>query len=177
MKKIISLAFASLSLALLFSISSCTKEPVIVSYNLGDKEVCLVSNVYQGYQTFTFNVSHSDITAVLTAAGYSDLAKATSVKLKDGIKAVSSTGNLDEILNVEVYFKVAGTSGDGDQIAYVQTLPTGATEAVLSVNGLELKPALTNDVTITVKVLNKTTGNSAKCYKITSGVFDISLKK
>lgn len=144
---------------------------------LGEKEACLTINPYQGYQSFTFPLNQSDVKAALTSAEVADLSRVTSIKLKSGIKFRAVTGNLNELSNIEVYLKVATASGVGDQIAYSGTLASGATEVVLQINGTELKQVLTNDMILTVKVLNATTGNTARCYKLSDGAIEASVRK
>ncbi|MFM2306846.1 MAG: hypothetical protein RLZZ367_1515, partial [Bacteroidota bacterium] len=85
---------------------------------------------------------------------------------------------LDEISSIEVYIKETGTSGDGTQIAYSPTIANGATEIQLNLNGTDLKDVVTKDMTLTVKVLNKASGNTQKaCLTLTNGIVDVSVKQ
>ena len=179
MKKIFTLSICALLLAGVITISSCNSDPLIVPYNFGEQEVCLPASATQGYQVFTYDIHHADVTAALTAAGITDLGRVTTAKLKTGFKAkISTTGsNFDQISNIEVYMKLTGTGGTGDQIAYSDVLATGATETTLLVNGTEMKQAVTSDITLTVKVLNKLSGNNPVCVKLTDGTINVSVRK
>jgi len=179
MKKILTLSLYAFLLTGFFSISSCTKEPLIIPYNLTEYEFDIPANPYQAYQTYTFNLLHADVQTVLTAAGITDMGRVQKAALKSGFKAKASvTGtNLDEILSVEVYMKEMGTGGDGTQVAYSQNIGSGASETLLLINGADLKMAVTKDVTFTVKVLNKPTGNSALKLKLGQGIIDVTVRQ
>ncbi len=179
MKKILSVSFYAFLLAGFFSITSCTKEPLIIPYDFGEQTFCLPANPFQAYQTYTFNINKADIVAAMAAAGITDIDRVTKAGLKPGFKAVVATtgANLDEIANIEVYMKLAGTGGTGNQIAYSDNISAGATEVGILISGAELKEAVTNDVTITVKILNKPSGNSAVCVKLTSGIIEVSVRR
>jgi hypothetical protein len=178
MKKIITLSFFLLLAAGFVTINSCTSEPLIVSYGMSDQTLALTADpLAQHYQIFTFDVHHADVVSALTAAGITDVSRATKAALKTGFKATVPVGsNLDAIGNIEVYMKQLGSGGTGDQVAYSDAIGTGATEVNLLVNGNDIKLAVTNDVTFTVKVLNKT-AISAQNLTLTNGFIDVSVRK
>jgi hypothetical protein len=182
MKKSYAMPVLAILFAAILSISSCKKDDLVVPYDLGNQTVCVDPNPYQGYITYTTNTNHNDVQAVLTAAGVKDLNRLTKAALRTGFKAtVSATGvatTLDEISSIEVYIKETGTSGDGTQIAYSPTIANGATEIQLNLNGTDLKDVVTKDMTLTVKVLNKASGNTQKaCLTLTNGIVDVSVKQ
>lgn len=182
MRKTFSLSVIAVLFAALFSVSSCTKEDLVIPYDLGSLTGCIEPNQFQGYQTYSYDISHDDIHDALAAVGVTDMTKITKARLKSGLKAsISATGvatNLDELASVEVYIKETGTQGDGTQVAYSPAIANGATEIELSMNGTELKDFITKDMTILVKILNKNSGNTKKaCITFTNGIVDISAKK
>ena len=179
MKKLITLSFFAFIAAGFFAISSCNSDPLVVTYSIPDQTVALAADAgTQHYQTFTFDVHHSDVTAALTAAGITDLGRVTKAGLKTGFKiGVVTTGtNLDQIGNVEVYMKQMGTGGTGDQVAYSDAIGAGASEVMLLINGIDVKLAVSSDVTFTVKVLNKT-ALTAQSLKLSSGAIDVTVRK
>lgn len=182
MKKTFSLSIVAVLFAAMLSVSSCTKEDLVIPYDLGSLTGCIEPNQFQGYQTYSYNISHDDIHDALAAVGVTDMTKIKQARLKSGLKAsISATGlatNLDELASVEVYIKETGTQGDGTQVAYSPAIANGATEIELSMNGTELKDFITKDMTILVKILNKTSGNTKKaCLTFTKGIIDISAKQ
>lgn len=179
MKKILSISLYAFLLIGFFTTTSCTKEPLLIPYNFGDREFCLPANPFQAYQTYTFDVSHADIVAAMSAAGITDVGRATKAGLKAGFKVkISGTAftNLDQISNVEVYMKETGTGGTGTQVAYSDNIAAGATEVLLLINGVDLKLAVTKDITLTVKILNKAAGNTAGCVKLTDGIIEVTVR-
>lgn len=183
MRKPFSLSIIAVLFAALFSVSSCTKEDLVIPYDLGSLTGCVEPDQFQGYKIYTYDISHDAIHDALAAAGVTDMAKISKARLKSGMKAsISATGvatNLDELSSIEVYIKETGTQGDGSQIAYSPpSIANGATEVELSMTGIELKDFITKDMTILVKILNKNSGNSQKaCITFTNGIVDISAKK
>lgn len=179
MKKI-TISFIGL-FALLVSISSCTKDPIGVKYDLGTKEACLDADPYQKYFTFTYVVQQSDLKAAVKAAGAEwDLSLIKTVNLK-GLKAQvqDSNKNLDQIASVEVYVREDNATTDGTQVAYSENIGGGVTEVSLSPNGANLKEWLDKDhINLYVKVLNGTNGNDAICLNLSSGYieFEVSAK-
>jgi len=179
MKKILSISLYAFLLIGFFTTTSCNKEPLIIPYSFGEKVFCLDPNTYQ-YKNFTFDISHADIVAAMSAAGITDVSRATKAGLKAGFKVkVSGTDftTLDQISSVELYMKETGTGGDGTQVAYSSNIVSGATEVLLLINGVDMKQVVTKDITLTVKVLNKAGGNTYGCIKLTDGVIEISARK
>jgi hypothetical protein len=176
MKKYLSLSLVTLLLAGLTTFTSCKKETIFIPYDLGDKIVCLDVNPIQEYHFFTFDLNHNDLVAALSAAGVTDLSKVKTVKLKKIKAVVTDAGaDFDEIATIEVYLKETGASGDGTQIAYTPTIEAGTIEVQLLLNGVEMFQVLNTDMTLNVKVLNKPTGNSAICTKLTQGQIEIEV--
>ncbi len=179
MNKTLSISAITAFFAIAITISSCEKGPLLIPYTLGDLDTCLVGNPYQGYQVFSFHISHDDIVAVLNAAGVTDFGKVNSVKLKKLKVAIDAGGvaNFDEITAVEVYYRLPTESGDGDQIAYINNMGDGLLEAELTLHGKDMKQLLTEDIVLTAKVLNEPTGNSAVCFKLTEGIIQMEVKR
>lgn len=178
MKKILTLSSIAVIFATLFTITSCSKAPLVITYTMDDMTACLIADPYQGYQTFTFNLDHDDVAAILTSNSV-DISRVTDTKLAK-IKAVITTPgatNFDQIDNIEVYMKAAGATGNGDQIAYTPSIGDGVIEVVFTINGVDLKSILSEDKVITVKVLNGTNGNAPVCIKLTEGKVEITARK
>ncbi len=180
MKKIISVAFMAVLFAVSISITSCNKD-VLVIYNVPEKEGCLPSTGIQsstGY-AFTEEILVSDIKSVFNTVNATyDLSRIKTAKFK-GFKAViSTTGvNFDQISGLQLYIKADGASGDGEQIAYVDNIGNGVAEVTLNLNGVDIKPLMSNEkLILTLRVFNKAGGNSAVCVKATSGTIEIQAK-
>jgi hypothetical protein len=176
-KKVLTFAITLLVFAGVATFTSCTKAPLVFKYNVGDKDLCLPANPYQGYQVYTFPINHNDLLAVVGAT--TDLSKVNSAKAKGFQVALSSGGtDLSQIATVEVYMKLAtNTTSLGDQIAYSTAFGTGISNVTLSLNGTDVKQALSNDMVMTVKVLNVTSGNTPICMKLTQGYIEMEVKQ
>lgn len=177
MKKILS----SISFLALFAVLfiSCDKEPIVIPFTIADHEECLVATTAFDYVSREFDLKKSDVLDKLATVNITDVSKVTTVKFADGLKVqVSGSGaNLDEISNIEVYMKIKGTTGTGNQVAYSSPIAVGATEVEMKLNGVELKDILSNDMTFTVKFLNKAGGNAPICMKLTSGTINLTAKQ
>lgn len=180
MKKIMSAAFVAVLFATTLSITSCNKE-VLVIYNVPEKEGCLPATGIQsatGY-AFTEEVLVSDIKAAFTAVNATyDLSRIKTAKFK-GFKAVVSTtgANFNQISGLQLYIKADGASGDGEQIAYIDNIGNGVAEVALTLNGVDIKPLMSNEkLILTLRVFNKAGGNSAVCVKATTGTIEIQAK-
>lgn len=182
MKKNLTFPFLTVLFALLLGVSSCTKDDLVVPYNLGDQSFCVEVNPFQATTEHTFSITQAQVNAVLSAAGVTDIGKVKKAALKTGFKASIATGgtalNFDEFEGMQVFMKETGTSGDGSQIAYTNTLGAGATETEFLLNGTDLILALKKDVTFTVKITNKPAGNSNKaCVLLSKGTIELSVKQ
>lgn len=180
MKKIMSAAFVAVMFATTLSITSCNKD-VLVIYNVPEKTVCLPttgSNPQNGFAD-TAVVLVSDIKAAFSAVNATyDLSRIKTAKFK-GFKAVISTtgANFDQISGLQLYIKADGTSGDGQQIAYIDNIGNGVAEVALTLNGVDIKPLMSNEkLVLTLRVFNKAGGNSEVCVKATTGTIEIQAK-
>ncbi|MEI6312846.1 MAG: hypothetical protein WCP57_11350 [Bacteroidota bacterium] len=172
MKKLIFTSYAII-IASIF-LFSCTKDPIYVSYVTPDKEVCLTGTTAYDYVSKEFPIDHADVAALVTA---DQLDNISSIMLKSGVKVqVSTSGyNLDQISSIELYLKEKDATGLGQQIAYSDPIGLGATEVNMQLNGVNVKDMATKDMTMTVKVLNKSGGNTPVCLKLTSSTFEIKI--
>jgi len=181
MKKLFSISLALVAmLAVVFTVSSCTKDNVNVILSLSSKQICINTNPFQGYQEEDFDIMRSELQSAFSAVGQTfDLSKIESVKLLEGNLVLASSGNVDDLSNVEVYIRPYGATGDGQQVAYSNTIGTGVTTISFQFNGTDLSTMFKeNDhLVLKVKILNKLTGNSAKCLDLTSAKFSVSVKQ
>jgi hypothetical protein len=178
MKKLVS---ATLVLAIFAGIaitSSCKKEDINVILSLTDKRVCLTATPNIRYQEEDFDVLRTDVESAFSSAGASfDLDKIQEIKFLEANAALETSGNFDDISNVEVYIRPFGASGDGEQIAY-GSAGNGVSTLTLQFNGTDLAALFkANDhLVLKVKVLNKAGGNAAKCVKLVGSKFTIRVK-
>lgn len=172
MKKLIFTSYTIILASIL--LVSCEKDPLYIPYNSPDKEICLTATSAYDYVSQEFDVNHNDVKALVTA---DQLDLISSIMLKAGIKvATSNTSyNLDQISSIELYMKEKGATGIGQQIAYSDPITAGAQEVTMQLNGVNLKDMATKDMTMTVKVLNKSGGNSALCLTVKSTIFEIKV--
>lgn len=178
MKKILTLSISALIFAALATVTSCSKDPLIVTYNFGDKPIDLPANPYNTYQYYYFDVNHTDVMSALTNAGVKDLSRVNTAKVKKMKAVVTTTGaNFDEISGVWVYLKSPGTTDDGDMIAYADNMGGGIAEVAMTLSGAEVKKVLTEDMVLYVKVLSGASGSSALTIKLTEGTIEIEAKK
>lgn len=179
MKKLFNLSAIALFLSMFF-ITSCNKD-VTVFYNVGELSGCLPQTNIQsanGYE-YTEEVLVSDIRAAFDAAKVTyDLGRVKTARFKNFKAVVSTTGaNFDQIAGMQLYVKADGTSGAGEQIAYVDNIGSGVAEVALTLNGVDIKSLMNNQkLILTLKVFNKSAGNDAICVKITSGIIEIQAK-
>ncbi len=162
--------------------SSCSKDPIVVTYNLSEfSPLCIPASpsVY-GYTSFNFTIAQTDIRTAMTSAGVNDpFGRLEKAEIK-GLKAeVTSGANFDEIGSVEVYLKNTGTSGTGTQVAYSENIGNGSASFDLKLNGAALKEMVkAGDIDVLVKVLTKSPGNqNAVCMKLSSGKIELTAKK
>lgn len=181
MKK--NLFYPLFALVLFLGVSSCSKDPIAIPYNLSDfSPICIPAspNTY-GTTTYEFPVSQNDIKSVITTAGVSDAwgrlqsAKLTAIQLQ----VTSGASTFDEIAGVQLYAKNAGTSGDGEQVAYTPDISAGSATIDFLLNGTEIAELVkSGDLVFTVKLTTKAPGNqNAICMKLSKGVIEIKEKK
>jgi hypothetical protein len=172
-----------LLMAAIMTIASCSNEPIVIPYNLGDVSLCLPANPNFGpYQVQTYTVVQADVIDKLEEFGVSySPDRIENAKLDKAEIAVTSAGlSLDEISSAELYVRQAGQTTDGEQVAYSQNIPAGAQSITLQLNGVDLKPYLiSNSFELVLKVLNKdkTGGTPAICVKLTNSLIKIEAKK
>ena len=176
------LFIAVMLIASLMTISSCTKSPIVIHYNLNDMNICIPANPYQTYQVYTFPLKTSDVQAFLkSAGGTTDISKVSSAVVNGFTAEIVTTGSdFSQISSVEVYMKLASDTSStsvGSQVAYSQNLGAGIKQSKLLLNGVDIRQALSNDMTITVKVLDVPTGNAAVCMKLTEGVIALKVSQ
>lgn len=169
-------------LAGIIGITSCSKDPIVVPYNMSDFSPIVIPanpNVY-GYTLFNYTITQNDVKAALTAAGVNDpWGRLQKAEVK-GLKAtIEGNGNFDEIGSVEVFLKNTGTSGEGTQVAYSENIGSGTTSFDLKLNGAALKEMVkAGDINVLIKVLTKSPGNqNAVCLKVGSGKLELTVKK
>jgi hypothetical protein len=178
MKKILSYSVASFLIAGMLIISSCTKGPLTIYYNLGDFTVNVPANPYNTYQVFTYPISHDSVAAYLNLAGKTTNTANVTQAIIQGLQAQMLTTGVDfsQITGIEVYLKpVTNTTTVGDQVAYAQNLGAGVTLTTLAVNGTNELQLLTTDCILTVKVLSGTSGSNALSFKLTQGVIKLQV--
>lgn len=172
-----------LFVAVLFlGISSCSKDPIVVPYNVSDlSPICIPATPgTYGTSSFDFTITQNDIKAIATAAGVSDpLGRLESAKLTAMQVEITSGTNLDEIAGVQVYAKNVGTSGDGTQVAYTPDISAGSATVDFLINGTEISDLVKGgDIVLTAKVTTKAPGNqNAVCMKLTKGTIELKEKK
>ena len=176
MKKILHLSVAVVLMSAIVSLSSCSK-PLVADYTVADIPMCMsAATLGLHYQYITYTINHNDIVTALNSAGAKDITRVTSMSLKQmNAQVTTAGGNLDQIANVEVYFKTTNTPNDSIQIAYSSTMNAGDTQNVLQLNGGDLKAALSYDPIITFKVITKITGNTT-CLKLTGGIIEMNIR-
>lgn len=167
----------------ILTIASCSNEPIIIPYGLGDVSLCLPANPNYGpYQVQTQKITQAEIATVMEQAGVSFNAdRIENAKLDKAEVAITSAGlSFDEITSAELYVREVGQSGDGKQLAYSENIPAGAQSIALTLNGEDLKPyLLLNEFELLLKVLNKDKvgGTPAFCVKLTNSLIKIEAKK
>ncbi|MFN8287620.1 MAG: hypothetical protein U0V74_12735 [Chitinophagales bacterium] len=183
MKKV--LLNSLLAVALIVGISSCSKDPLVVPYDLGTKgPMCIpASPAVYGLSSYEYTVTKAQIEAALTAANISDpWSRLEEVKvegLKVEVAASSGATNLNDIEGAQVYAKNVGTAGKGTQIAYSPTITSGSAVVELSLNGSDIKELVkAGDIVITVDATTKAPGNAnAICLNLTSGKLAMKIKQ
>jgi hypothetical protein len=180
MKKNATYSVVFILITALLGISSCSKAPLVIKYDLGELNITLPGQVYQGYQVYTFPISHTDVQSFISSVGKTtDLSRVSSSIVKGLTANVTTTGSdFSQISSVEVYLKPASnTTSVGDQVAYSEPFASGVTQSVLKANGTDMRQLLSNDMVLTVKVLNSTGGNNPINLKLNQGYIEISVRQ
>lgn len=178
MKKFSIIALLAIT-AGLFSISSCTKDPLIVPYNLGEFSLCFNNSAFIQYQDFAFPITKEDVKGAFQSAGVSfDPSKIENAKLTNLEGVITTTGaQFNTFASIEVYVREIGATGNGEQIAYTENLGDNNSIGVaFQVNGTQLKEWLQKEgFELHVRVLNKANNTPQTCLKLTAGIIKIEV--
>ncbi len=180
MKKSLQLLLVAFLFGGIMLTTSCKKE-VTITYNMADKELCLLANVNTGPAiTDSLVIQQADLQAAFSAASTTYTLDRISKVVAKGfkLKVSGSTLNLDGISGAQVYIRLQNSAAPGTMIASTTgDLGTGKTEIDFDIHGTDLKGMLgTEPLVVTLHVFNKANFTGA-CVTLTKGVIEFSASK